>query len=202
MTAVLDTNVWIAILVFEDPRTELLAQALAGERLRAIASPRMREELERVLTRPAMRVDALRRQAIMARFDALTNRRNRDPGPDSTADMRAPAPRCRDPDDQVFVDVALAEACGWLISRDREVLALARAAARFGLSVCAPEAPALRLALRPGRISTQNASPGAGISAGEPTDAETGARAGTTPRAGSPLDVAGTARGRTPKREA
>ena len=202
MTAVVDTNVWIAILVFEDPRTELLAQALAGERLRAIASPRMREELERVLARPAMRVDALRRQAIMARFDALTNRRDRDPGADRAPDMRAPAPRCKDPDDQLFVDVALAEACGWLISRDREVLALARAAARMGLSVCAPEAPALRLALRSGRIPTQTASPGAGTSAGEPPNAETAARAGTTPRAGSTLDVAGSVRGRTPNREA
>ena len=56
---------------------------------------------------------------------------------------RVPAPAvrlvCRDPDDQMFIDLALAERARWLISRDRAVLALAKRARAQGLEILTPE---------------------------------------------------------------
>ncbi|MBX3622048.1 MAG: PIN domain-containing protein [Rhizobacter sp.] len=46
--------------------------------------------------------------------------------------------RCTDPDDQKFIDLAVANA-RWLVSRDRAVLKLARRAALFGLQVVSPD---------------------------------------------------------------
>ena len=52
-----------------------------------------------------------------------------------------PAPiRCRDPDDQKFIDLALARSAAWLFSRDKALLALARRARSRGVTICPPAA--------------------------------------------------------------
>jgi len=47
---------------------------------------------------------------------------------------------CRDPDDQMFIDLAVEAKARWLISRDRAVLALAKRARAFGVEILTPEA--------------------------------------------------------------
>jgi uncharacterized protein len=54
---------------------------------------------------------------------------------------REPAwPRCRDESDQKFVDFALAQRAGWLLTRDRALLKLSRPCRAYGLVIVAPEA--------------------------------------------------------------
>jgi predicted nucleic acid-binding protein len=47
---------------------------------------------------------------------------------------------CRDPDDQKFIDLALAAKAQWLVSRDKALLALAKRAKARGLLIVKPEA--------------------------------------------------------------
>ena len=47
---------------------------------------------------------------------------------------------CRDPDDQVFVDLAIATRATWLVTRDRALLDLARRAATHGVAIVSPAA--------------------------------------------------------------
>ena len=61
----------------------------------------------------------------MARFDRLVTLL-----PDMTPEARPP--RCRDPDDQKFLELAAASGAAVLFSRDAEVLRLARRTARDG----------------------------------------------------------------------
>lgn len=140
--AVLDTNVWLDWLAFEDPVVDPLREAVRQGRVRLLSLARGRDELAGVLARPAVRLQAeaararrglhpdLDLAAAMARFDAVVRIR--------------PAPRacgldCRDPDDQCFVDLAVAERARWLFTKDRALLALARQARRrFGLSIVGP----------------------------------------------------------------
>src|SRR5690606_15469334 len=56
---------------------------------------------------------------------------------------------CRDPDDQVFLDLALHRGVGWLLSRDRQLLALRRRALARGLRILRPEDGPWQAALRP-----------------------------------------------------
>ncbi|MEQ1660178.1 MAG: PIN domain-containing protein, partial [Hylemonella sp.] len=49
---VLDTNIVLDLLVFDDPATPPLKDALAARRLQWIATPAMRVELARVLAYP------------------------------------------------------------------------------------------------------------------------------------------------------
>ena len=56
-------------------------------------------------------------------------------------DPMEPSPRlvCRDPDDQKFIDLALARQTPWLVSRDKALLTLARRALPRGVCILKPE---------------------------------------------------------------
>ena len=50
-------------------------------------------------------------------------------------------PRCRDPDDQKFLDLAASSGARWLLSRDDHLLSLARRTRRDGLfEIVTPQA--------------------------------------------------------------
>lgn len=115
---VLDTNVVLDLLVFDDPATPALQQALSEGALRWIATPVMREELARVLLYPHLvtRLDYYRLSAddVLAAFDRQVQ----------LLDVAPKAPMiCRDPDDQKFIDLAVAHRAA-LLSKDHAVLKL------------------------------------------------------------------------------
>lgn len=116
---VLDTNIVLDLYLFDDPSVQVLRQAIDAASHRWLATRDMRDELERVLAYPRIVGALARRQidaaAVLAQFDRF-------------ACLQAPpAPagvRCRDPDDQKFLDLALAHGSA-LLSRDRALLELA-----------------------------------------------------------------------------
>lgn len=125
MQLVLDTNVVLDLLVFDDPGARPVAEGLHAGALRWLATPAMREELVRVLSYPklAARV-ALHRgdgATVLREFDRHV--RVVDAAP------RAPF-TCGDPDDQKFVDLAVAHRCT-LVSKDHEVLRMKNRLARL-----------------------------------------------------------------------
>lgn len=133
-SAVLDTNVVLDWLVFEDPSVLQLAADIQQGRLRWLGSAQTLLELEHVLARgefqrwherraPALQTSRMFCQQVAA--GAATG---------------APPQgmRCTDPDDQKFIDLALAQGARWLISRDKAVLRLARRARALGLLIVKP----------------------------------------------------------------
>ena len=123
---VLDTNIVLDLFVFNDAATPVLLRALQAGHVRWIASPPMREELERVLayTHIVARLAYYELSAaqVLDRFDALVH----------TVDV-APkvALTCKDGDDQKFIDLAAAHQA-ILLSKDHAVLALAKRLRAFG----------------------------------------------------------------------
>ncbi len=118
--AVLDTNIVLDVLVFDDPATRVLKAAVQRGQVRWLATSAMREELARVLAYPKIvqRLSLLQRQAhqVLAQFDAL-------------AQIVVAAPKaaltCADADDQKFIDLALAHQAT-VISKDKAVLCMAK----------------------------------------------------------------------------
>lgn len=131
-TVVIDTQVVMDWLVFNDQRVAPLVQALTAGALQWLGQAAMLAELRHVLGRGVAASFSpnlpLIEQAF-ARYCVMVER------------VPAPAVRlvCRDPDDQMFIDLALAERACWLISRDRAVLALAKRARAQGLAILTPE---------------------------------------------------------------
>jgi predicted nucleic acid-binding protein len=131
------------LLAFCDVRALGLQQALQAGRLQPLATAAMLDELADVLSRPFLhrwRVDtvaALDKAHSMCRLVV--------PLPTSGR----PAPRCSDPDDQKFIDLAWAWPATWLFSHDRALLRLARAARPHGLGILTPADWAERASRRP-----------------------------------------------------
>jgi putative PIN family toxin of toxin-antitoxin system len=127
---VLDTNVCLDLFVFDDARCLRLRAALHAGEVIAVTTDACREEWLRVLRYPQLALDEVARETATARFDAVMQRCPPQPArPEGTAN----APRCRDQDDQKFLDLALHAGASWLLSRDDHLLALARRARREGL---------------------------------------------------------------------
>lgn len=145
-SAVLDTNVVLDLLVFEDRRVQALASALATGRVLWLASAHMRSEFEAVIARPALLRYRVDKAAALAAFDARAAIL-------PPALTQAPGLSCRDSADQCFVDFALAHRVPLLLSHDRDLLALARPARRLGLLICSPQAWAASCATAADRSS-------------------------------------------------
>ena len=120
---VLDTNIWLDLLVFDDAGTAWLGAALHAGRLRAAIDAFGLDELTRVLGYPLGRF-AIARERRPAILDACrTLAFEFTPAP---ADGMAPLPRCRDRHDQPFLELAQACDARCLITKDRDLLMLAR----------------------------------------------------------------------------
>ena len=130
-SVVLDTNIALDLLVFEDPSVKPLAAQIESGLLRWIGTQAMRDELERVLAyehiAARMQARGLPASGVLERFDRHV----------LLVDAPAPATlTCSDPDDQKFIDLAVAHAC-MLLSKDAAVLAMARRLAAVQVSAAA-----------------------------------------------------------------
>jgi uncharacterized protein len=126
---VIDTNAALDWLLFADPAARALGEAVVAGRLAWVGTASMQEELARVLA------------------GGLAAARGHEPAPILATWQRhcalqppaAAAPwRCTDPDDQPFLDLAVAAGARWLVSRDKALLKLARRAQALGLAIVAP----------------------------------------------------------------
>jgi len=126
-TVVLDTNIVLDLFVFKDPATDPLRQALQAGQIRWLSTQAMRDELERVLAYqhivPRLAHYQLAASDVLALFD-------------QHAHIEPPAPRataiCKDPDDQRFIDLAVAHRAT-LLSKDNAVLCMRKRLLALGV---------------------------------------------------------------------
>ena len=130
---VLDTNAVLDWLLFQDTGMQALQTAIEASAVRWLSSRRMREELLRTLHYPTLSRRQPNSEHTLALFDRWAVLCP-EPEPTRTGHFV-----CSDPDDQVFIDLALARGARWLITHDRALHKLSRRAALEGLSVLKPK---------------------------------------------------------------
>ena len=136
-TWVIDTNIVLDLWLFEDPATIPLRAALQSGAISHLATASMRDELERVLTYPhlvkRMAKSNIHAQNILSRFDEYL----------LAAEPAAKAAcTCKDPDDQKFIDLAVAHAVP-LLSKDNAILCMKKRLFQSGVVLNPSEIPAL-----------------------------------------------------------
>ena len=127
---VIDTNIVLDLLLFQDPAAAALGQALAQASLVWYATAGMRDELARVLTYPNLqpwlaRTDRDNASGILAHFDRLSH---------VHVEVPTGPPCCSDPDDQKFIELALT-LHALLLSKDDAVLRMRRVLAARHVTV-------------------------------------------------------------------
>jgi putative PIN family toxin of toxin-antitoxin system len=147
---VLDTNVWLDWLLFDDPAVVPIRKAVADGKAEIVMDEATDAELERVLAytfnnksiapdKQAALLEQCRRIAL------------RDEGGGMRDEEKAVLPRCEDPDDQKFLELALESAAAYLVTRDSALLDLAEHKVRplpYRIVTPAQLAKALRLVTR------------------------------------------------------
>jgi putative PIN family toxin of toxin-antitoxin system len=135
LTLVLDTNIVLDLFVFGDARSQPLKARLLDGRLDWLATRPMRDELEHVLA--YSHIEAWLGRLPLAAVDVLA-------GFDRHArlvDVPARAAiTCADPDDQMFIDLAVRHQC-LLLSKDAAVLTLKKKLAALQVEVSAVISP-------------------------------------------------------------
>jgi uncharacterized protein len=129
---VLDTNAALDWLVFNDAGMAPLAAAIQAGQVTWMATPRMREELLRTLSYPSLAKWKPDCERTLTAFDRWT-KRCAEPERSGHGPLL-----CSDPDDQVFIDLAVAARARWLVTHDRALHRLRRPAARMGVQLLRP----------------------------------------------------------------
>ena len=137
---VLDTNVVFDLLHFDDATARPLLQALNTGRVRSVVTAATLDEWRRVLTYPAFTLDPAQQAALFERYRSLSEAvpvaaviglpHKGAPIHCGLKPVWSRMPRCSDPDDQKFIELAAAAGAQALVSKDRAVLKLRR--------LCAP----------------------------------------------------------------
>jgi hypothetical protein len=142
--------------VFDDPGVAPIRDAAAAGRVEVCVDAVCEEELARVLARGFGKrtLDAQAQAACVAQCRRLAVRIPAFAGMTAPfagmtapfagmtasewAAARAALPACRDPDDQKFLEAALAAGAQFLITKDRELLALGKKQARVPFRIVTP----------------------------------------------------------------
>jgi putative PIN family toxin of toxin-antitoxin system len=125
---ILDTNVILDLLVFKDPTTEPIRLLLDAKLVDAVRSEASMLELIDVIQRPIFKLSREAQEIILQKWESSSRLL------ENTAIEPAPF-TCRDPDDQVFLDMAYSLRPALLLSKDLRVLELCASSKRHGIAI-------------------------------------------------------------------
>jgi predicted nucleic acid-binding protein len=125
-TLILDTNIVLDLLVFQDPRANWIRDGIARGQFELIYSSEMLLELTDVIARPQFAQSAYDQSTVLSSWTQMA--------------IHKPTPprcsfRCDDPDDQAFIDLAYHYRPSQLLSKDRKVLQMQRTLGEQGVWV-------------------------------------------------------------------
>ena len=118
---ILDTNALLDWRVFKDPAAQPIVEGILGGHLRWLACPSMEQEWHQVWPRSYFKDWQPDPMLTLTVFQHATFVDEPPRGP----------LRCNDPDDQVFIDLAIHVGARWLFSKDAALLKLGRRAQKF-----------------------------------------------------------------------
>jgi putative PIN family toxin of toxin-antitoxin system len=125
---VLDTNVILDLLVFKDPSAEPIRLLLDAKQVDAVRTSASMAELIDVIGRPSFKLSREDQETIVQAWKSSSRLL------ENTAIEPAPF-ACRDPDDQVFINMAYSLRPALLLSKDLRVLELQAIARRHSVDI-------------------------------------------------------------------
>ncbi len=130
---VVDTNVVLDLFHFKRPGTEPITHLIESGEALCFACLRTLIELQHVIPREHFRLDAEAAQTVFERYCAHTIVVA---DPEDMVDL----PQCKDASDQKFLALAVSVAAEYLLTRDKQLLRLAKRVSKVSaLKIMTPE---------------------------------------------------------------
>ena len=114
---ILDTNIWLDWLVFQNDTLDELKDAWRNQSFDIIYTDEMLEEWVDVIGRAQFKLSLEQQMHKTAELKTIARRVE-------TLGKPLNPIACKDKDDQIFIDTALTHGAAWLISKDRHLLML------------------------------------------------------------------------------
>ncbi len=127
---VFDTNIILDFFVFDDPGCRYFLKSLREGRIRSFCTPSTLEELRIVLNRPTFSLTPEKQSQILTSWKQLSL---------TLKDIPQEQLKCRDADDNKFLDLAYLIRPSTLISKDKLVLRVRSKARKLGIVVNRPD---------------------------------------------------------------
>lgn len=127
---VFDTNIILDFFVFDDPGSKHLLNALHEGRILSFCTPSTLEELRIVLSRSIFSLLPEKQTKILEKWKQLSV---------SLEDIPQEQLKCRDADDNKFLDLAFQVKPATLISKDKLVLKVRSKARKYGIVIHRPD---------------------------------------------------------------
>ena len=127
-TVILDTNILLDILVFDDQRAHPLRVAFSNQELDALVTEDTLDELIDVISRPQFSLDKQKQAEILLQWQSWSRLVKQ-------SDLQVAPWKCKDRDDQVFINLAFSFKPSTLISKDKLVLKLAKRAIKEEVTI-------------------------------------------------------------------
>ncbi len=125
---VLDTNILLDVLVFDDSRAHPLRVALTASELDAVATEKTLAEFLDVIGRQQFSLSPEKQQEIIAQWRTWSRLINDE-------EITVAPWKCKDRDDQIFINLAYTLKPSVLISKDKMVLKIAKRAEKEGVVI-------------------------------------------------------------------
>lgn len=125
---ILDTNIWLDWLVFQNDTLDELKAVHANGGFHIIYTSDMLEEFADVISRAQFKLSVEQQVSMLAQLTALAQKVETRETPLNTI-------RCKDKDDQIFIDTALSYQVDWLLSKDNHLLALRNRASKYHVRI-------------------------------------------------------------------
>ena len=128
---IIDTNVWLDILYWHDAQVETLGEKLQSRALTVCVTLETVEELADVISRKQFGLDDLEQRKLVTRVL------------DQSVLVQTPPAshvKCRDADDQKFLDLAQSVKADYLITKDKLVLKAGKRLKSLGTRTLEPKA--------------------------------------------------------------
>lgn len=123
LNVVLDTNVVLDLFVWNNPIADPLRDAIRRGNFRCLSDPDCLAELRRVLAYPKIGLDEAAQLVIAQEYATFCQMT--DANSESLSTL-PPLPRCRDRDDQKFLELAVRAGADLLLTRDHALLRMAK----------------------------------------------------------------------------
>jgi len=123
LRVVLDTNVLVSALLYRDGELAWLAEAWTAGFVVPLADQGVIDELLRILTQLGARKFQLQQPQVQEMVSAYLSFAELVP---SIPEIKAALPKCKDPDDQKFLELALRGKADVLVTSDGALLGLSR----------------------------------------------------------------------------
>ncbi len=130
---VLDTNVWLDWLIFDDKSINEIKKAQNLNQVTIFIDQLCQEEFERVLAYPRLKLSPQERQEYIQKI-----KKHSCCVDNQTSDLMHILPKCEDQDDQKFLELATHVGANCLVTRDKALLKLNIKLKKHGVKILTP----------------------------------------------------------------